>query len=93
MSILHRTVYYDITNGISMFWDWCQVSTTIGTMVEPFIVGAKFATNTPLGEFDPNDEIARIDTIRSAQLDTEGKYLSGGQGHLHGGSTLPRLSR
>ncbi len=93
MSILNRTVYYDTSRGISMFWDWATVTTTLGAMVEPFIVGQKFASNLPTVDFDPDDEIARIDIIRSMPLHKEQLVLSGGNGHLHGGATVTRTGR
>jgi len=93
MSILNRTVYHDDSRGRAMFWDWAVVTTTLGTMVEPFIAGAKFTVNTPTVDFDPDDEINRIDTIRSMPLDKEQLILSGGDGHLHGGPTVTRLLR
>jgi len=44
-------------------------------------------------DFDPEDEIARIDDIRSMSLDKEQLILSGGDGHLHGGPTVTRTGR
>ena len=93
MSILNRTVYYDNSRGRAMFWDWAVVTTTLGTMVEPFIAGAKFTADVPMIEFDPDDEIARMDTIRAMPLDREQLILSGGDGHLHGGPSVTRLGR
>ncbi len=93
MSILNRTVYHDDSRGISMFWDWATVTTTLGAMVEPFIAGQKFASNLPTVDFDPEDEISRIDSIRSMSLDKEQLILSGGNGHLHGGPTVTRTGR
>jgi hypothetical protein len=93
MSILNRTVYYDNSRGRAMFWDWASVTTTLGEMVEPFIAGAKFATNRPTVDFDPEDEIARIDIIRAMPLHKEQIVLSGGDGHLNGGVLVPRLGR
>ena len=93
MSILNRTVYYDTSRGISMFWDWATVTTTIGAMVEPFIVGEKFAFDVATVDFDPEDEIARMDIIRAMPLDKEQLVLSGGDGHLHGGPTVTRIGR
>ena len=93
MSILNRTVYYDNTGGLAMFWDWATVTTTLGTMSEPFIAGQKFASNLPTADFDPDDEIARIDNIRALSLDKEQLVLSGGDGHLHGGPTVTRTGR
>lgn len=94
MSILKRTVYYDITRGTSMFWDWAKVTTTLGVMVEPFVVGAKHVANTPLVDFDPDDEINRIDEIRALPIDKEQLILSSSAvDHLHGGPTVTRIGR
>ena len=37
MSIQKRSVFFDNTGGIVRFWDWSIVTTTLGTMVEPFL--------------------------------------------------------
>jgi len=103
MSILRRTVYYDNSRGIAMFWDWAKVTTTLGVMAEPFIVGAKFTANCNAlvhfpankeNNFDPDDEINRIDEIRAMPLDQEQLILSSSAvDHLHGGATSPRDGR
>ncbi len=94
MSILRRTVYYDTSRDIAMFWDWAKVTTTLGVMAEPFIVGAKFTANTPLVDFDPEDEINRIDEIRALPIDKEQLILSSSAvDHLHGGATTTRIGR
>lgn len=92
MSISRRTVFYDNTNGVKRFWDWALVLTDIGTMVEPFMVNNRFY-NGPSGEFDPTDEICRIDEIRSIPIDKQQLALSGGDHHLHGGVCIPRDGR
>lgn len=93
MSILNRTVFYDTSRGISMFWDWALVTTTLGVMAEPFVAGAKHVANTPLVDFEPEDEINRIDILRAMPLDKEQLVLSGGDDHLHGGATVTRIGR
>ena len=94
MSILNRTVYYDNSHGRAMFWDWAKVTTTLGVMVEPFIAGAKFTVNTPTVDFDPDDEINRIDEIRALPIDREQLILSSSAvDHLHGGPTVTRIGR
>ena len=84
MSILQRACFYDDTRGFITFWDWAKVTTTLGAMVEPFTPGLKFAKDVDKADFDPEDEIARIDSIRIMDLNREQTILSGG-GHLHGG--------
>ncbi len=94
MSILNRTVYYDNSRGRAMFWDWAKTTTTLGVMAEPFIAGAKFTINTPTVDFDPDDEINRIDEIRAMPLDKEQLILSSSAvDHLHGGPTVTRTGR
>ena len=94
MSILKRTVYYDNSRNIAMFWDWAKVTTTLGVMAEPFIVGAKRTANEPLVDFEPEDEINRIDEIRAMPIGREQLILSSSAvDHLHGGSTVPRNGR
>ena len=94
MSILNRTVYYDNSRGLAMFWDWAKVTTTLGVMAEPFIVNAKFTAQTPLVDFDPDDEINRVDEIRALPIDREQLILSSSAvDHLHGGPTVTRIGR
>lgn len=93
MSITNRTVYYDVTDGIKRFWDWASVTTTIGSMVEPFVVNARVSKETPIIEFDPTDEIARIDEIKGRTIDKSLLVLSGGDYQLHGGYMMPRDGR
>ena len=93
MSIQRRAVFYDNTNGIVRFWDWALVTTTLGTMAEPFLPNARHSPDADFGQFDPTDEIARIDDIRASSIDTSLLTLSGGEHQLHGGAQLPRDGR
>ncbi len=93
MSILQRSVYYDDTGGYITFWDWAKVTTTLGAMVEPFNVGQKFDFDADKLHFDPEDEIARIDSIRIMDLNKQQRILSGNDGHIHGGVLIPRTGR
>jgi len=93
MSITNRTVYFDVTNGVARFWDWATVTTTIGSMSEPFIVNARTSTGTPKIEFDPTDEISRIDNITGRDIDKSLLVLSGGDYQLTGGYLIPRDGR
>ena len=92
MSIQNRTVFYDYTNGIARFWDWALITTTLGTMVEPFQLG-KHQLDTPSIEFDPTDEIVKINEIRAADVDKSLLILSGGVTQLNGGTMIPRNGR
>ena len=94
MSILSRTVFYDNTDGIARFWDWARVTTTLGTMIEPFIPGQRHAINEDFEAFIPDDEINRIDNLRAKPIDFEKVLLSGGDDqHFMGGAQLPRDGR
>lgn len=93
MSILKRTVLYDNTDGIVRFWDWALVTTTLGTMAEPFVANARHLLQQDFAQFDPTDEIARIDDMRESSIDISLLALSGGDGVLNGGAQLPRDGR
>lgn len=90
MSILKREVYYDNTNGIARFWDWANVTTTLGMMAEPFVPGSPNPANTDVENFDPTDPIARIDSIRALSRDVSLRELSGGSDPVNGGDLRPR---
>jgi hypothetical protein len=89
MSIVRRTVLFDGTTDVVRFLDWAYVDTTIGPMGEPFLPNARTSTSTPISDFDPTDEIARIDEIRSLPVDASFGYFSGG-GQAIGGYQMPR---
>lgn len=93
MSIHRRTVFFDPTGGVARFWDWAQVSTSIGPMAEPFVVGARHAPQTSFETYDPADEINRVDDIRAMSVDKSMLILSGGDHHLHGGYQIPRTGQ
>jgi hypothetical protein len=90
MSILKRSVFYDNTGGIARFWDWAVVTTTLGAMVEPFSPNVRHSPGNSVLDFDPTDEIARIDSIRAAPRDKSKLMLSGGEHVLNGGDIHPR---
>ena len=92
MSILRRTVFYDNTGGFTRLWDWALVTTTLGTMVEPFDL-SKHQIDTPAIEYDPTDEISRVDEIRAADIDQSLLILSGGDTQLNGGTLIPRVGK
>ena len=94
MSILNRTVYYDNTGGTAMFWDWAKVTTTLGVCAEPFFPGQRSQANLDYENFEPNDEINRIDIIRALPIDKAQVILSGGDNqHTMGGVQSPRNDR
>lgn len=91
MSILKRTVYFDNTGGAIRFWDWANVTTTLGAMAEPFVANDRAARD---GDeiFDPEDEINKITEIERRSVDEEQLVLGNGS-HLHGGYQLSRTGR
>lgn len=92
MSIQKRTVFYDNTDGIARFWDWAQVTTTLGKMSEPFLPNNRHDLNHDFEQYDPTDEIVRIDEVRALPHDQNQVILSGDPdgAHLMGGHCLPR---
>ena len=92
MSIQKRSVFFDDTGGIVRFWDWALTTTTLGTMAEPFLPNDRHLPGK-FSQFDPTDEIARIDEMRASSIDKQLLTLSGGQHQLHGGPQLPRDGR
>ena len=90
MSITHRTVFFDDSTGVVRWSDWAMVNTTLGTMVQGFNINQRKAPNVQLRDFDPTDEIARIDSIKRISMHREKLILSGGSQVLHGGIMQPR---
>ncbi len=90
MSITNRTALYDFTGGYVRFWDWAEVTTTLGAMAEPFFANERHSNDTPTIEFDPTDEIAMINEMKARPIDESMLYLSGGLHQLHGGYQMPR---
>lgn len=92
-TILKRTVFYDDTGGVVRFRDFAIVTTTLGKMIEPFVVNNR----TPLGadrlEFDPEDEMVRIDAIERIDAGRERRLMSDSSPALHGFITTPRVGR
>ena len=94
MSILRRTVYYgDVdSSGAKRFLDFAIVTTTIGEMVEPFIVNQKHTPSQSFETHDPADEINRIDSVENIDLRNYTTLLSFGDASvLHGGDINPRV--
>jgi hypothetical protein len=92
-TVLKRTVFYDNTKNVVRFWDWALVTTTIGTMVEPFNVNMRWIPGAQQQNFDPEDEATRIDEMVCASIDKQQLILSGGNSYLHGGYVQPHVGR
>lgn len=95
MSIQKRTVFYEHSkDGLIRFFDYALVTTTLGTMVEPFLPNCRLAVGTQFANFDPTDETCRIDDLICENLDKHMFMLSGGGTQaLHGGTNMPRVGR
>jgi len=92
MGIKRRTVYVDKdADGNLRFWDYATVTTTVGSMVEPFLPGLRHATGTKYAELAV-DEINRIDQIQVRSIDEQQLVLGGGF-HTQGGTLNPRTGR
>jgi hypothetical protein len=89
MSIVKRTVLFDRTTDVIRFNDWAYVDTTIGPMGEPFFPNLRTSVSTPISDFDPTDEISRIDEMRALPVDLSLGYFSSG-GQAIGGYQMPR---
>jgi hypothetical protein len=86
-------VFYDNTGGIVRFLDWALVTTTLGTMAEPFQVDSRHSMRTPFTDFDPTDEMARIDEMIQIDSDKSMILLSGGINQTIGGTMRPKTGR
>jgi len=93
MSIAKRTVFYDTAGGVARWWDWALVTTTLGVMAEPFMVGARHTPDRNFEAIDWSDEVNRVDNIVQADIDQSLLMLSGGDHQLHGGYMDPRTGR
>jgi len=92
-TILRRDVFYDDTGGYIRFWDWALCTTTLGTMAEPFFPNDRLGIQAQISEYDPTEEMSRMDGIRASSVDKQLLTLSGGQHQLHGGPLMPRVGR
>ncbi len=90
MSIYARTIFVDNRNNQVRFLDWCQVATSLGSMVEPrqlnrFPVASNIAANS-VKVFDPNDILAKITNISSAEQRQKMSLFN----NLCGGEQMPQ---
>jgi hypothetical protein len=96
--ILRRTVFYDDSDGYVRPFDFNLVMTAVGACMEPnfailprtcFCQG-KAADTLGKQEYDPTDEINRVDEIKPFSLDKQ-MLICGEQ--VHGGTLLPKTGR
>ncbi len=92
MSIQRRTAFYEESGGVFRFLDWALTQTTLGMMAEPFNANNRYGMS-PAIQFDPTDEIVRMDNISRIDFDKSLLLLSGGSEQIHGGALIPRDGR
>lgn len=91
-TIQKRTVFYEKKEGQPFrFHDFAQVVTPLGVMVEPFLPNNKLTFGN-ITDFDPADEMARIDVMQGIDMDREKLVLSDDE-VIHGGHCMPRTGR
>jgi len=100
MGLIHKRVVFAERHkdGYLVFADWAQVTTDQGVMWEPRPNGGIFSgypPNTPVQDYDPGDDCARIDDIRIIDdIDKIGRMASGGEDDgTIGGRMVPRVGR
>jgi hypothetical protein len=94
MSILKRTIFYDDTGGFVRFRDWARVTTTLGAMMEPHVVNLRQVPGIDFANFDPEDEIARVDLVQRIDAVKENTIFSWDSPvPLHGGIQMPRVGK
>lgn len=95
--ILNSTVFVEKLAGpgtVYRFAEFARVTTPLGAMVEPFIIGDKVPTSADIQNYDATDEMCRIDDIQFVDLDKIPTMLGDGEGPAyHGGTQLPRTGR
>jgi hypothetical protein len=96
--IKKRRIFVDVhsKNGDNFhkFWDWAMVVTEIGSMAEPFQVGQKYPICTTLAQdYDPEDEMVRVDEIEFSEPDHSLLGGSGTEEPLVGGVLMTRDGR
>jgi len=92
--VLQRTVFVERTSdGNFRFADWALVTTTLGTMAEPFTPRQMIMFGDKGIVFDASDDMSRITDIRHVNSDLIPTLLSGGGPVHHGGSLMPRTGR
>ena len=101
-TIFKRTVYYEKLDGNPFrFSDWAHVvARDVGECVEPFSLSLRLFSNS---EYDPTDDMSRIDLLQNIDMNKETVILSGssreninsdgGTVQFMGGTMIPRSGR
>ena len=94
--IARRTVYFDTVGGVVRFWDWCEVKTGLGVMGEPTpVLNWYNSPNDDVIDFDPSDQMVRIDRLEHRSLHkplfgAPRGQISNGPQNTVGGKMWPR---
>lgn len=99
--INNRTVFAEFTKDSTgkkylRFADWARVETDLGPMAEPFDANGRTTVSGLQAQvaYDPEDQIAMMNSLEFVNSDALPTMLSGGKGTvLHGGNTIPRVGR
>ena len=94
-SILKRTAFYEVWNGVIRPWDWAIVNYEgFGTMVEPFNLFNTSSIHVGRDNTNWESELLRVDELQQVPSDLQFKILSGGgETPIHGGNLHPRVGR
>lgn len=88
--IKRRSVLYTRNKGIHRFLGWAITVTTLGSMVEPFLVNDRTIPGMSVPNHDPSDPMARIDELQNVPSGMERQLMSDDGLPLHGGDLSPR---
>ena len=79
--VLKRTIFYGVHQGTIRFSDWANVVTSQGSCAEPYQANLRNSPGTPINvDFDPADQIVRIDEIEQIDLAKENLLWGGCSG-------------
>ena len=93
-TVKQRVVFVERTkDGFFRFADWALVTTSLGTMAEPFSPQQRAIPGDKAIHFDATDDIALISDIQQVNSDLIPTMLSGGGPVYHGGTLMPRTGR
>lgn len=70
--------------------DWALVTTSLGSMMEPFCMFARTSRNVNIQNTDWTDDMSRIDRIEMVDLDKQMTFFGES---VNGGNMLPRAGR
>ena len=93
MSILKRSVLYTKTEKKPYrFIGWAICTTTLGAMLEPFEINSHHSPSKGWIDFDPSDEITRVDELQNVDGGKEELLTSFGETMaVLGGDRYPRV--